>query len=175
MSAEQSSSGNKINIKVLCRYAILTAVCLVFSYIESLVPLYFIAPGVKLGLSNAVALLLVCKNDIKGAFLVNVSRILLAALLFGSPVSLAFALSGGVVSLVFVSAFSKCRHLSAVGISIIGGVIHNAAQCLAASVFMSAGVYFYLPVLIAAGALSGGVIGALDLLILKKIKTNRFF
>lgn len=175
MPASQGSSGNKVNVQKLCRYALLTAICLVFSYIESLLPLSFIAPGVKLGLSNAVALLLACRKDRTGALLVNTARILLSALLFGSPVSLMFAISGGLCSLVVVCVLSHFGCFSAVGLSVAGGVIHNTVQCFCAMLIMSSSVVFYLPVLIAAGAVSGGVTGAVALLILKKIKTNRLF
>ena len=70
--------------KKISLYGILAAICIVFSYIEMLIPFDFIAPGVKLGLSNGVALLLIAKNDIKGAFAVNTGRILMAVLLFSA-------------------------------------------------------------------------------------------
>ena len=66
--------------KKVTLYGVLSAVCLVFSYIEILLPLTFIAPGVKIGLANGVALLLILKKDIKGALLVNIIRILLSNL-----------------------------------------------------------------------------------------------
>lgn len=175
MSASQGSSRNKIDAKTLCRYALFTALCLIFSYIESLLPLSFIAPGVKLGLSNAVALLLAARKDYKGALLVNIARILLSALLFGSAVSLMFAISGGVCSLAVVCLLSLTDRFSAVGMSIAGGVIHNVVQCFCAMLILNTSVIFYMPVLIAAGAVSGSVIGVIDLLILKKIKTNGKF
>lgn len=172
MSAKQGGSINKIDTKRLCVYALLTAVCLVFGYIESLFPLVFIAPGVKVGLSNTVALLLAVRKDYKGAFLVNLSRILLSALLFGSAMSLLFALSAGIVSLLAVCLFSRFKGISAVGLSIMGAVVHNIVQCFIAVFFTGSAVLYYLPVLIGAGALCGAVTGIISLLILKKIKTK---
>ena len=58
--------------KKVAFYGVTAAVCLVFSYVETLLPLGFIAPGIKIGLANGVALLLILKKDIKGAFLVNI-------------------------------------------------------------------------------------------------------
>lgn len=153
----------------------MVAVCLIIGYIESLVNLSFIAPGVKLGLSNSVCLLLVYRADIKGAFAVNIARILLSALLFGSPVSLAFSLCGGIASLLAVSLVSRCKSVSEIGASILGGAVHNVFQCLAAVVFVGAGVLYYLPLLLPIGAVCGGLTGMLVKLILKKVKTNGIF
>ena len=76
MSAKQGHNRNQI--RRVCLYAILSAVCLCLGYLESLVPLTFIAPGVKIGLANTVCLILAAKMDIKGAFFVNTVRILLS-------------------------------------------------------------------------------------------------
>ena len=168
MSSKQGNSRN--TIKKLCLYAMLTAVCMVIGYIESLFELSFIAPGVKIGFSNAVACVLIFRKDIKGAFAVNVSRILLSAVLFGSPVSLAFALCGGVVSLSLMSLLSKSRYLSVVGISAIGGTVHNAVQCLVGIFFVGTGVFYYLPLLLVAGVLCGTAVGVLSSLVLRRIK-----
>ena len=171
MSAKQGYSGNKV--RRLCTYALLCAVCMIIGYIESLFELSFIAPGVKLGLANAVSCVLIFTGDIKGAFYVNLSRILLSAFLFSSPVSLAFALSGGVVSLIIMALLSINKSFSVIGISIAGGAAHNTAQCIAGLFFVGKGVLYYLPVLLITGALSGAFIGFLSLLILKRIKGEK--
>ena len=169
MSAKQSDSTNKLTAKKLCIYGILTALCIVFGYLESLVSLDFIAPGVKLGLSNAVALLLITKKDLKGAFAVNIARILLCALLFGSPVSLAFSLAGGIASVVFTFLLSKVKSVSVIGLSIAGGVIHNIFQLFVAMIIVGIGAVFYIPVLCITGALSGALIGILCSVLLNKL------
>lgn len=168
MSTKQGNSRN--TIKKLCLYAMLVAACMVIGYIESLFELSFIAPGVKIGLSNAVACVLVFRRDIKGALAVNISRILLSAVLFGSPVSLAFAFCGGVVSTAFMSLLSKSRYLSVIGVSAIGGTVHNAVQCIVGVFFVGTGVFYYLPLLLITGVLCGTAVGILSSLVLKRIK-----
>ena len=175
MSTESRNGGNKIEIKRMALYALYVAICLIIGFIENLVNLSFIAPGVKLGLSNCVALLLVCRGDVKGAFAVNIARILLSSLLFGSPISLAFALSGGLFSLAVTSALIRFKSVSEIGVSIAGGAVHNIFQCIAAVVFVGAGVLYYLPVLLLAGALCGAATGVLVKIISKKLKTNGIF
>lgn len=172
MSSKQGD--NRSKIKHLCLYALLTAVCLIFGYIESLVSLSFIAPGIKLGISNSVALLLICNKDIKGAFAVNISRILLSALIFGSVYSLLFSFCAGVISVSASWFVSKFKGLSAVGISVFGAVIHNTVQCLVALFVVGKGVFYYLPILIVFGIISGSAIGFSVLLLNKKINKSLF-
>ena len=150
--------------------ALLCAVCMIVGYIESLFELSFIAPGVKIGLSNAVACVLIFYGDIKGAFAVNISRILLSNLLFGSPVALVFALAGGILSLAAMAILSKSRWFSVVGVSIAGGALHNAAQCAVGMFVTGFGVIYYLPVLLISGMLCGAAVGTLSALVLKRIK-----
>lgn len=172
MSAKQDNSPNRIDTKRLTLYALFVAAAMVFSYIESLVPLFFIAPGVKIGLANAVSLLLAAKGRYKGAFAVNISRILLSALLFGSAVSLVFSLSGGIISLIVTVLLHKTKLFGIVGISIAGAVTNNLVQLAAAVLFFGGGVLYYAPVLVVSGIVCGLALGTLDFVIIKKIKTN---
>ncbi len=175
MSTEQGHNRNKIKMIRVCLYGVLCALCLVLGYIESLINLSFIAPGVKIGISNAVALILAAKGDIKGAFAVNITRILLSALLFGSPFSLLFSLTGGIASLTVISLLIKLKSVSVIGCSTLAGAVHNIFQLIVAALVLGSGVLWYLPLLIAAGAGTGILVGIFSSVILKKIETNQFF
>ena len=74
----------KRNVAYLGMYLALALIC---SYVESLIPFYFGIPGVKLGLTNIVVVLLLYTLGAKEAFLVSVVRIILAGFLFGNPFS----------------------------------------------------------------------------------------
>lgn len=158
--------------KKVALYGILTSLALIFGYIESLFSLSFIAPGVKLGLANSVALLLLCFKDFKGALIVNITRILLSALLFSSPFSLAFSLTAGVFSVVIMWFLSGIKSVSVIGFSISGAAVHNFVQLTVASLLFGRAVWYYLPFLLISALLSGGIIGILSSIIFKKIKTN---
>ena len=177
MSAEQGNSRNKVNIRRLTLYALLVSSCLIVGYLENLlsISLIAIAPGVKIGLSNAIALTLICYGDIKGAWAINITRICLAALLFGSPISFLFSLSGGTASTLTACLLSKVRDVSPIGISVAGGTVHNIFQCLAATVFVGAGVIYYLPALLLCGAFCGAFCGVLVKLVSNKANLNRIF
>ena len=174
MSTKQGDSRNKINIKRLTLYALLTAVCLIIGYVESLlsIGLVAIAPGVKIGLSNVVALTLVCSGDIRGAWAVNITRICLSALLFGSPISFLLSISGGVASTAVSCVLCRAKSVSTVGISIASGVTHNVFQLVAAMFLVGFGVAYYLPILIILGAFCGAFCGVLARLVLKH--SNKF-
>ena len=73
----------KFSAKTVTVYGLLTATAMLFGYVEMLLPMDFIAPGIKVGVANTVCLFLVLKGKRLGAFLVNCVRILLTALLFG--------------------------------------------------------------------------------------------
>ena len=177
MSAKQGSSRNKINIKKITFYALTVAVCLIVGYLENIlsITLIAVAPGVKIGLSNTIALILICSGDIKGAWAVNIARICLSALLFGSPISFLFSLFGGVASTTVSCLLCRFKSVSAIGASVAAGVIHNIFQLIAASFFVGVGVIYYLPLLLACGAVCGAFCGVLVNLIIKKLKTNLMF
>lgn len=155
-------------------YALLATLCLALSYLESFIPLDFIVPGVKLGLANTVSLLLAYHGKIKGAFAVNITRVLLSNLLFGTPMSAYFSLVGGVLSLMAVSLLCKTDKVSVFGASIIGGTVHNVGQLLAAAtVFKTLSVTYYLPFLVLFGAVCGALTGFTALLLMKNKHINK--
>ena len=171
MLTEQGFSGGGVKMaKRITLYGIFTCLALIFGYIESLFSLSFIAPGIKLGLANSVALLLLCFKDFKGALLVNITRILLSALLFSSPFSLVFSLTAGILSVVIMGLLSGIKGVSPIGFSIAGAAVHNLVQLTVASLIFGRAVWYYLPFLLASALIGGGIIGALSLIIFKKIK-----
>ena len=157
--------------KKVALYGILASLCLVFSYVETLLPLTFIAPGVKIGLANGVALLLILKNDIKGAFLVNIIRILLSNLLFVHPFALIYSLTAGIISTLVMWLVSKTKIFGTLGFSILGALTHNVVQTVVALILLGTGVLYYSPFLIFSAIISGSLIGFLAKILDKKIKT----
>ena len=172
MPAKQGDNRDKV--KALCVLSLLAAVCMIVGYLESLIDLSFIVPGIKIGLANSVACLLIFSSDIKGAYAVNITRILLTALLFGSAVSLAFSLAGGIISLTVMVLLKRCKWFSVIGVSAAGGAVHNAAQCAVGVILTGRGVIYYLPLLIAVGVVCGALIGFLSMLLLKRTRRVRF-
>lgn len=147
--------------KKLVTMALFVTTALMLSYIESLVPFFFGVPGMKLGLAN---LAVVCSLYLYGwreALMVNVLRIILSGLLFGSMFSVLFSLGGAFVSFVCMAAAKKLG-LSLYGVSMAGGVSHNIGQLLiAAFLVQTVEVGYYAPFLLIAGLVTGFLIGVI--------------
>ena len=78
------------------------ALALICSYIESLIPFYFGIPGVKLGLTNIVVVMMLYCIGAKEALLVSLLRIVLAGFMFGNMFSILYSLAGGILSFLIM-------------------------------------------------------------------------
>lgn len=151
-------------------FGVFTALALIFSYIESLIPFDFGIPGVKLGLANLIIVFALYKLNLKDVYLISLVRVLLSGALFGNYFSIVYSLAGGLLSLS-VMAFLKHREgYSILGISMAGGVFHNVGQILVAMILVETfSVIYYLPVLLLAGLITGALIGVVAGEVLKRV------
>ena len=147
--------------KRVALYGLLLAVSLLFSYLETLLAPLIPIPGVRVGLANAVVMILLLRDDPAGAAGVNLARIALSSLLFGNAFRFLFSLAGGALSLAVLLLLRRWRAPGAAGRSLLGGVAHNLGQwCAAACLLGGRGLFYYLPPLLACGALAGFAVGA---------------
>ena len=162
---------NKNKTKKITFYALLIALAMIFSYVETLIPMPVFVPGMKVGFANIITVLALYKLGGKDAAVIAIIRILLAALLFGSVFSLAYSLAGGLFSLVVMILLKKTNLFSLMGVSIAGGVCHNIAQTgVAAFLLETSAFLYYLPTLLITGCITGCIIGLVSALIIKKLK-----
>ena len=146
------------------------ALALIAGYAESLIPVAVAIPGIKLGVANSVILILLYMVGVKEAFVVNSSRVVLAGFLFGSLSSILYSLSGAVLSLFVMILLKKTDRFSISGVSMAGGVFHNIGQLvMAALVLETSAVWYYFPVLMLSGSITGFLIGFLTEEIRKRI------
>lgn len=140
--------------------SLLFALAMIFSFVESRLPTFIPIPGVKLGLCNVVVIFTLFRLGAPSAIGVSLLRVLLSSILFGNMAAFFYSLAGAALSLAVMILLGKCKLFSPVGISVAGGVMHNAGQLLMAWLILgTAGVMYYLPVLIIAGTLAGALIG----------------
>lgn len=158
--------------KKLVTSALFVTTALMLSYIESLFPFFFGVPGMKLGLANLAVVVALYFYGWREALTVNALRILLAGFLFGNLFSIVFSLCGAFVSFSCM-LLAKRRGLSLYGVSMAGGVAHNAGQLLAAAFIVgTARVGYYAPVLLGAGLATGLCNGILGRELLKRLPKN---
>ena len=164
-------NGNrKLLIKRIALCGVMTALALVFGYIEHLVPFPIGIYGIKIGLANLVVVVMLYTMNWQSALIINLVRIFLSFLLFGSATSLIYSLCGGILSFLVMLLIKSIKKpsFSVVGVSICGAICHNIGQILAAIFLLDElRIGFYLPVLIAVGALTGTLIGLVALPIIK--------
>lgn len=156
-------------------FGMFTALALIFSYIETLIPISVGIPGVKLGLANLIIVIALYKIPIKEVYLLSVVRVLLAGILFGNYFSIIYSLAGGVLSLTVMALIKKREDFSVMGVSIAGGVFHNIGQLIVAMVVVETfSISYYVPVLLVAGIVTGLLIGILSDHMLKRLVNIRF-
>ena len=162
---------DKTKAKRVALYGIMIALAAIMSFIESLIPVSLGIPGAKLGLANLVTIVCLYTIGDKAAIVISIFRIILVGLLFGNMFSILYSLSGGIVSLACMLIAKRAGRLSAAGVSIVGGVMHNIGQLLAAAIIIhNIRIAYYMPVLMLAGVVCGIVIGLLGAIIIKRVK-----
>lgn len=156
-------------------FGVFTALALIFSYVETLIPVNLGIPGVKLGLANLIIVVALYKMRLSEAYLLSVVRVLLAGFIFGNYFSIIYSLAGGLLSLTVMALLKKWGGFSLQGISIAGGVFHNIGQLIVAAVVVETfSVTYYFPVLLVAGLLTGLVIGIVAEMMLKRLVNVQF-
>ena len=140
----------------------LVALAFVLSYIETLIPINLGIPGAKLGLANLVVMVALYTLGTKEAFALSMVRILLTGLTFSSMAAMLYSFAGGLLSFAVM-------YLAA-GVSVLGGISHNAGQIFVAMwVLDTATLIYYLPVLAITGIASGTVIGLLAVMVIRRV------
>lgn len=155
--------------KKITLLGLLTAIALILSYVEALLPPIFVAvPGIKMGLPNIAIIFVLYRFGLKEAAAVSLVRLAAVALLFGSAMTLIYSLAGAVLSLALMSLLKKSNLFSMIGVSIVGGVSHNLGQILVAMWLMeTAEIGYYMIILTVTGTIAGILIGLAGSFVLK--------
>ena len=136
---------------------ILTAAALTIFVAEAQLPTLIPVSGIKPGLSNIITLFALLNLSAPEAFMILISRILLGAFAIGNPSVLLYSLAGGTGSLLTELLLLRVIGKNRVwAISAFGGIFHNFFQLIcAALITQSTAVFWYLPVLILSGLITG--------------------
>lgn len=153
----------------IAKMGLLICLGMILSYVETLVVLVPGVPGIKIGLANALVILLLYTYGMGYCILYQLCRIVLTSLLFGNVFGCLFSLAGAGCSLLIMYICKKIRFIDVSANSMIGGIAHNMAQIAVAAVLIHhASVWYYFPVLLLAGALSGYAVGMIGTIILRR-------
>lgn len=156
----------------ITKLAILLALALMLSILEAwLLPKGILPlPGLKLGLANIAILVALYTVGKKEALLLAVLRSLVVLMLGGNFVGFVFSLLGGFWAWCAMSLLCDRKNVSIFGVSIGGAACHSIGQ-IAAAMLMTQTFYvlIYLPYLILASSVLGGVIAFLTIPVVKAL------
>lgn len=148
-----------------------TALAMIFSYVEVLIPINLGIPGMKLGLANLVVVVTLYTMGAPMAFAVSMIRIVLVSATFGSLSAMLYSLAGGLLSFAGMILLKKIPNFSMVGVSVAGGLLHNMGQLIVAmAVVENIHLVSYLPPLMIAGTVTGMLIGIISGQVVPRIK-----
>ncbi len=165
---------NDQRTKKIAAMGVFLGVALVCSYIESLIPFFFGIPGMKLGLTNVVIVLAMYLYGPKEALGISVMRILLVSAMFGNAFSAAYSLGGGLISFLVMYFLYRFTKLAIMTVSVAGGISHNMGQLMVAALIVdNTKILYYLPVLFAAGAITGALIGIIAAAVKNRVVSSK--
>ena len=157
--------------KRLTFLALGVALAMILSFVESQIPPLAAVPGVKIGLSNIVTVAMIYIYGWRDAAFISLVRISLSALLFGNAFALIYSFSGAVLSFVTMLIAKRFLPFGIIGVSVIGGVMHNAGQIAAAAIVMeNTAISLYMIPLVISGTLAGVAVGVLSGIITYRLR-----
>lgn len=165
-------------MKSLRRYSIVSmflALAIVIGYVESFIPLFI--PGFKLGLANVIIMIMIYEFKWYEAFLVDVLRIIILGIIFGTLLNPIFFMSlvGGLLSFIVMLIFSKLKVFSIIGVSVLGALSHSFGQIIVAMIILSLNAVIYFFPFIALLSLGSGILsGLIARTYLKRSITNNY-
>lgn len=150
-------------IKRITFTALMTAIAVVLSFVESLLPTaYFMPPGSKLGLSNIPVMFSASKLTVGETLLIVFTKSMFVFITRGFT-AFCMSLAGGILSaLCMIFIFRKTSGFGYMGIGILSALCHNAGQ-LIVSFFLvqTTAIVGYAPVLLIASVGTGFLTGTL--------------
>lgn len=149
-----------VAVQRLARVALLSAIALILSYVETMIPLPTALPGVKLGLANVAVVVALFSFDARTALCVALAKVFAAGFLFGSPVMLAYSLGGTALAFACMALMKQVRGISVVVVSMASAIFHNVGQIAVACLLLaSPAVLISLPPLAVAACITGTLTG----------------
>jgi heptaprenyl diphosphate synthase len=161
-----------LSARSAARLGLLVAVAVTLQIAESLIPRPL--PWVRIGLANAITLLILVRIDLRSALAVTGIRVVLSALLlgtFGGPAFVLSAAGGLTAAFAMALALRAVPPLSLLGVSVVGSAAHVVGQLAALGKLLGIGAHAAVlaPVLLATAVPVGLVTGALVVAVHRRV------
>lgn len=141
----------------------LSAVALVLSFLESLIPTAaFMPPGAKAGFSNLATMFAASSMGLAPALAITVIKALFAGVTRGSS-AFFMSFAGGVLStLTMFILFKFTKNSGYMLIGVVSAIMHNIGQLAVATFIVgNKSVIGYAPILLIAGIITGAITGTI--------------
>lgn len=160
-----------MKVKTLVRYAIFLSLAVIAGYIEHLVTLPFLFPGAKLGLANAIGLIILYIFGKEKYLVFGLLRVLLSALLFsGFGTTFLISLGGNILASLVTILLTTNKKISIYGISVNGAIFHGLGQILVVSIiYQTFQMINYAIILTVSGIISGLLMALVTKLLIEKM------
>ena len=124
------------NVRRISIIGIFIAAALILSYIENLFFGGLFMPGIKLGLSNSVVVvILYCFGPVP-AMITGIVKSFLSLLLFGRLSGLLYSLTGIIAAVICMWLVKKTKRFSLLGVGVSGSAAHISGQLFAACILL---------------------------------------
>lgn len=159
-------------IKKFVYIAIFVSLAIILGYAEKLlIPDLFI-PGVKLGISNLVVIIILLNFGFKEALFLGLVKSLINGIAFTGLVSSIYSIAGIILSVTVMFYLKKLYvkdKLSVIGISVGGSAVFNVGQLIVASMLFKSFIpMYYLSYYLIISVLTGIVTGIVARIIIEK-------
>lgn len=171
----------QVNIREIVLLSILTALGVILSIIDKQISIlvFPFLPTAKIGLANIIILIAVMNVDVKKGLLMTILKSTLVGLILGSITSF---IIGGIASLLAFLGMTLTkllfgRHVSCVGISVVGGFLHIIGQLFVTFLMYQLGeaVFAYGAFLIGVSLLTSVLVGFVGNKLMEFMKTKDIF
>lgn len=172
-------SNVKVNGKLIliARTALLSAVAVVLSILESFIPdLPFALPGMKLGLGNIAVLLAVETCPLPLVLYIAVVRALFTLVTRGAT-AFFMSFAGAVLSSLAMYFLARMRKISfgCAGVGILGAFAHNLAQLMVSFLIVGNATFAYIPVVTFFSVFTGALTALVHYFTLPAVSKTPFF
>ncbi|MGL4337487.1 MAG: Gx transporter family protein [Turicibacter sp.] len=153
---------NRANLEKMILVVLIASLAIVLGVIEAMLPIKVPIPGIKLGLANIMVLIGLYYLDPKEMFFVIMLKTVLSTLLLGTFSMFFYGFVGAILSYISMEfAFRTFKDkISNIGLSVIGGVMHNIGQIIVAMILIkTSAVGYYMMFLLPLGVATGVLVG----------------
>ena len=168
---------NRENLEKMMLVVLIAALAIVLGIVEAMLPIKLPIPGMKLGLAN-IMIVIGLYLDVKDMLFVIILKTVLTTLLLGTFSMFFYGFVGAILSYIAMITVFKLgkNQVSLIGVSMIGGVMHNIGQIIVAMILIQTkAIAYYMMLLLPLGLVTGVAVGIVAKLTMSRLNEFDLF